>query len=410
MIVKAEIPDNIAQIFEENESIGRYTLADVLSISDPEARFYAKLWKNRVEEQSTINISSDGESMMLETDLVDSVDKVLDIAKVDLNKWSIEKHNINYWSSTDGKRRALVKLWLKPKIIQPVEQAIKELIKELPKHKPCYAPGINTIDNTLLLEISLFDVHFGMLAWDKETGNDYDIEIAEELYVNTVQKILSRVTSFNIGKIVFPIGNDFFHINNPEGLTPKARNFLDVDSRLPKIYKAGKMAIIKAIDYCLGIAPVNVIWVPGNHDPETSFFLVDAIKEHYSTTDRVDVDDSPKARKYVHWGKCLIGFTHGDEEPYRDLPSIMAGEVKDLWAASEYREWHLGHFHKKKQMTYVTGDSYQGVTVRILQSISGIDNWHYRKGYINKYRAGEAFLWDLEEGMINNIIINCVVK
>jgi len=406
LIVKAEIPDNIAQVFEENENIGRYSLAELLAISDPEARFYAKLWKNKVEDNTNINISQDGNSLTVETNLVDSLDKVLELAKVDLSKWFIEKHNINYWSSTDGNQRALVKIWLKPKIIQPIEQAIRELIKELPKHKPVYASGIMTTDRNLMLEVSLFDVHFGMLAWDKETGNDYDIEIAERLYVDTVKKILERVTNFNISKILFPLGNDFFHVNNPEGLTPKARNFLDVDSRLPKIYKAGKMAIIKAIDYCLGIAPVHILWIPGNHDPETSFFLVDAIREHYSSTDRVEVDVSPKARKYIQWGKCMIGFTHGDEEPHRDLPSIMASEEKDMWSKTDYREWHIGHFHKRKEMKFISGDSFQGMVVRTLLSISGTDNWHYRKGYINKFRAGEAFLWDTDEGMINNIIVN----
>jgi hypothetical protein len=30
--------------------------------------------------------------------------------------------------------------------------------------------------------------------------------------------------------------------------------------------------------------------------------------------------------KYYPWGNCLIGYTHGVEEPLRDLPSIMATE------------------------------------------------------------------------------------
>jgi len=57
-------------------------------------------------------------------------------------------------------------------------------------------------------------------------------------------------------------------------------------------------------------------------------------------------------------------------------------------------------------MKFISGDSFQGMVVRTLLSISGTDNWHYRKGYINKFRAGEAFLWDTDEGMINNIIVN----
>jgi hypothetical protein len=37
------------------------------------------------------------------------------------------------------------------------------------------------------------DVHFGMLAWGKETGTDYDIDIAEDLFLYAVQDLASEI-------------------------------------------------------------------------------------------------------------------------------------------------------------------------------------------------------------------------
>jgi hypothetical protein len=142
------------------------------------------------------------------------------------------------------------------------------------------------------------------------------------------------------------------------------------------------------------------LWVPGNHDPETSYYLVDTIREHYRSTDRVTVDLSARPRKYYQWGCGLVGFTHGDEEPSRDLPAIMAAEVPELWSATTCREWHTGHFHKKKETRYSAGDTYGGVFVRVLPSLSSTDYWHHKKGYLRPHRTGEAYLWSKAEGCI----------
>jgi len=102
----------------------------------------------------------------------------------------------------------------------------------------------------------------------------------------------------------------------------------------------------------------------------------------------------------------MIGMTHGNEESQRDLPTIMATEEPKMWSETMFREWHVGHFHKKKQTNYIAGDTFGGVIVRILPSISGTDAWHYKKGYVHSFRTGEAIIWDKNEGNIGTIAIN----
>ena len=217
------------------------------------------------------------------------------------------------------------------------------------------------------------------------------------MYVDAVEDLLSKSASYNIEKILLPIGQDFFHINNAENTTVKG-TAQDVDGRPHKVFEAGYMAVIKAINNCLRTAPVEVLWIPGNHDRETSYYLAKYLEAYYRNTDHVTVDAGSKSRKYYHYGVTLLGFTHGNEEPHRDLPIIMASECSDIWNAVTCREWHVGHFHKRKETRYLAGDSFGAVGVRILPSLSGTDKWHYDKGYVNSHRVAEAYLWNLETG------------
>jgi hypothetical protein len=104
-------------------------------------------------------------------------------------------------------------------------------------------------------------------------------------------------------------------------------------------------------------------------------------------------------RKYVEWGNCLLGLTHGNEEKHGDLRHIMSEEAREAWARTVFREWHLGHLHHKKETHFQPLSEINGVMVRILSSLSATDAWHYLKGYL-PLRAAQAFLWDKQDGMI----------
>ena len=413
------IPNDIVNDIQEGT--GRVMLQTKHDISQTDARRYITLVKNdNQDNQDTVDttkIKTEYTDKVLNIEInsltINTLDAALEAGNVDLSVYAVDRYVINSWQVTmkvnelpTTKTNYQTKVWLKPIVIKPVELAMHGLIKQISKHKPVYCKTINDPKGDFLLEVGLNDIHFGLLAWELETGTDWDIKIAEEIFVTTVQKILERSKNFKISRILFPVGNDFFHLNSPDGLTPAAKNRLDYDSRLAKIYQAGKMAVIKAIDYCLGIAPVDILWIPGNHDPETSYYLVDTLKEHYRNIDQVTVNISPKVRKYYQWGKCMLGMTHGNEEPHRDLPTIMAAEEPRMWSETLYREWHVGHTHKKKQTNYIAGDTFGGVVVRTLSSISGTDAWHYKKGYIHGFRTGEAIIWDKNEGNVGTISIN----
>ena len=357
-----------------------------------------------------------------------TLEQAMDVADVDTETWAVDHYVINSWNVTmkvktqvdiddDGKpiyedipttkTNWQVKVWLKPKVPQPLELAIKNLIKKLPARKPIQAKKIGNPKGDFLLEVSLNDVHWGLHAWRAESQNDWDLKLADSYYKKAVEQLLSHSGHYKkISRILFPIGQDFFHINNPENKTPRNSNPLEADNRLPKIFETGKLAVINAIDFCLGIAPVDIIYVPGNHDPETSYYLVQVLSAWYRNCKDVNVNLSPMSRKFYQWGKCMIGFTHGIDESERDLPAIMMGQEPEMFGATKFREIHIGHKHKKREIRWVSADTHVGTIVRMLPSLCGTDKWHFDRGYINKVQAGEAYLWDKNNGCIGYFTAN----
>jgi hypothetical protein len=175
----------------------------------------------------------------------------------------------------------------------------------------------------------------------------------------------------------------------------------DVDSRWKKMFRLGRELMVNVIDELSESAPVDVIIVPGNHDTEAAWHMGEALSCWYHNSTRVDISNTPKQRKYYPWGKCLIGFTHGDKEPLKNLPLIMATEEPLLWAQSTFREFHLGHFHSKRDMMSQPVGEFNGAKVCMLPSLSASDAWHNSKGY-NSQRAAESFVWHKENGRVAN--------
>jgi hypothetical protein len=338
---------------------------------------------------------------------VRNLQELLEFMQVDLEVWEVERHVINKWEVGAKDEKSVVqvtplyqvKAWLRRKmptaLAHGLEKLETRLAKVSPKHRRTVTPGADH-----MLEIALYDAHFGLLAWGKETGEDYDLKIAEQRYLAAVDELLARGKGCAPELIIFPIGNDFFHVNNPDNVTPTAHHLLDVDGRLPKVIEAGQMALIRAIDACTTIAPVQVLWIPGNHDPQTSYYLCRILAAWFRNHKGVSVDVSPSPRKYVRYGCTLLGFTHGNEERHSDLPTLMAGERKQDWSEARHYEWHVGHYHRKRETRYSAGDTFGAVSVKTIPSICGTDAWHFKKGYVNGERVADAFVYSKTQGLV----------
>ena len=276
-----------------------------------------------------------------------------------------------------------------------IEDFLRDARRSAPKYSKIKYPKKK---NGLWYEIDMPDIHFGKETWAEESGEDYNIEIARRVVTHSLDRLIHYASHFNVEQIVLPMGNDFFNVDNKNNTTTHGTPQQE-DTRWAKTFREGKRLAVEMIDRCAMVAPVKVVMVAGNHDEERSFYLGEVLDAQYFRSKNVTVDISAKKRKYLHFGNVLIGYTHGYHEKLAKLPSIMPLEEPTMWAGSVHREWHLGDKHHKKDMLHRTEDV-DGVTIRLLRSLSATDTWHFDKGYVGTPRSAEAFLWDKSDGLV----------
>ena len=192
------------------------------------------------------------------------------------------------------------------------------------------------------------------------------------------------------------------HYENYEGTTPLGKNILDVDDRLPKLIEATLEVNIKAVYECRKLAPVEVVWIPGNHDPISSLWLCLAMKHHFKNDKYVSIDTSPAVRKARLWGNLLVGWVHGIAGRENAWANELAQAFPELWGKSKFREWHYGHKHKKNETKTFPVSTQGGVLLRQLTALSPIDAWHFSHLFTDAVPGGEAFLWSKDKGICSN--------
>ena len=364
--------------------------------------------KGNTEERFEHAVAGNGATITSVSERIRTPADALAYAEIDDDVWLIDRQVVNSWEvaakvGDDLETRTLwqVKLWLKRRAAKHVTDALDAMFARMSEHVPA-VPKAPRPAGPYLAELSLFDVHFGKLAYD---GTSFDVATAERIFADAVGALLDRVTNWDVSRILVPVGNDFFNVDNWSGTTAKGTP-QDSDGPFSRVFESGCAAMVAAVERCLAVAPVALLWVPGTHDPSTSFYLVRFLDAWFRSSDDVTVDRDHRPRKYVRHGCNLLGFTHGDQEAHRDLPAIMAAEVPALWAATTWREIHLGHFHRARQTVHRTTDETGGVRVRVLPSLSGTDSWHFQKGYVANKRAAECYLWHEFDGYAGHVSTN----
>lgn len=281
--------------------------------------------------------------------------------------------------------------------IDEVKADILEYIKDLAPKTPKLKR--EKVEEPHLLVIDPADVHIGKLALEDETDNEYNIKIAVQRCLDGVDGILKKANGFNIDKILLVIGNDILHTDSPHRKTT-AGTPQDTDGMWWSAYIEAQKMYVKIINKLCGYADVHVIHNPSNHDYTHGTFLANSIECLFRHDKNVTFDTKIKHRKYFKYGNSLIGTTHGDGAKENDLPMLMANEVPELWASTQYRVWYTHHIHHKKKTKYTDGKDYIGATVEYLRSPSGTDGWHHRNGYTSM-KAIEGFIHSKEFGQVS---------
>lgn len=363
--------------------------------------------KNSYRAENTINMDGSRSSNRLiemsEEQLKD-VSYILKAHGFDPKVWELMSAKNNIWN-VYSKQDGVSTLYSSKITVKPTTSVSLDLIQEFYEelcltYKPPVRKYSKKESTGIMLEVPIFDLHYSKLSLSEEVGEGYNSQIASERFNQVIDELIDEVSNKKIEKVIFPIGNDFFNFDATSGTTTGGTP-QDNDCKFSKMFKDGCLLLIDGIKKLSEIAPVDVFCVNGNHDMMTSYHATMTMWAFFHSDEKVNVDISISPRKYVEFGNCLIGFSHGDKEKGR-IDGIMQIEARESWGRTKFREWHLGHLHSEQ-----TAEK-NGMIIRNLSSVTGTDAWHHTSGYVGAVKKCQCFLWDKDNGLKS--IFNVIIK
>ena len=233
-----------------------------------------------------------------------------------------------------------------------------------PKHTPA----------ELLSVYPMGDPHLGLYTWGEETGEDFDLKIAEANLCESIKRLVACSPKSDTC-IILNLG-DFFHSDTMDNRTSRSGHALDVDTRWAKVLRAGVRAMMTCIESATKkhqrVIVKNLI---GNHDAHTSQMLGLALALFYEGNDRVEVHDDPAKFWFHRFHSVLIGAAHGDTTKPAQLPGIMATDRAQDWGQTKHRYFYTGHIHTQNMAEY------PGCIWESFKTLAAKDSWTSSQGY-----------------------------
>lgn len=296
------------------------------------------------------------------------VDYLLSAHGFNKETWELvnAKNNIwNVYSKQDGIQSLYSsKITVKPRSSGGFD--LDKLIASLDKIKPIIVEKQNLTDASKLLEIPLYDMHFGVS----------DIEY----YQPHLKEIVYKIKSRKWDKILFVIGQDLLHNDNFKGQTANGTMIEKVN--MEKAFNDALTFYTTLIKEAMPQANnIECIYVKGNHDESISYGFFRTLG---ATFPQVNFESSMKQRKAFTWENVFIGLTHGDKGANRLFENYIT-EYGKLIAKADIREIHSGHIHVEKSKNQF------GIMQRTLATANKTDDWHEDNGFVGAEKRFQLF-------------------
>lgn len=325
-----------------------------------------------IKYKETTEILSDGSHksdklISMSTEQSKDVNYLLEAHGFDATEWELTSARNNIWNVNTTKQGVQTlfssKIAVKPrgngfnmeKLLETIKQEVKPVIVEQPKGS-----------QGRLLEIPLFDMHFGIANLD--------------YYNYTYDRILSKIKSGNWDTVLFVIGQDLLHNDGFTGKTTAGTMIERVN--MEQAWNDADVFYTSLIHYALENSKhVNVIFSNGNHDQGISYGFVKMLEVKFP---QADFDTVMKTRKGFTWNELFLGFSHGDKGANRLGKNFLSEFGKDI-ANARIVEIHSGHIHHE-----VTKDDF-GIVIRSLSTGAKTDDWHEDNGFIGSMKRFQLF-------------------
>lgn len=278
--------------------------------------------------------------------------------------------------------------------------ALEAAADALPRLAPRTETPTDTNDR-LMACYPIGDLHVGMRSWPEETGEDWNLQIAERIQCGAMARLVELSPACETATIV-NLG-DWFHADNTAGVTERSGHHLDTDGRYGKMFRVGVKIMRQCIESALSKhGTVRVINVGGNHDDTGTLAMRVCLANIYENEPRVIIDEAPGAFHYFRHGRVLVGTHHGHSCKPERLPGVMAADRPKDWGDTDHRYWWMGHVHHQSLKDY------PGVTVESFRTLAAKDAYASWGGY-RAPRDMKCIVLDLDDGEVHRITMNAAM-
>lgn len=285
----------------------------------------------------------------------------------------------------------------KDDILNAFQEALKGFKDEIqPTTK---TPLKNHLTNeNLTNQYTLTDYHLGMMAWDEESGDNWDLKIAEETLVKFFETAIHQ--SPNAKQAIFAQVGDFLHWDGLDAVTPANKHLLDADTRFTKLVRVAIRVIRSVIKMLLEkYEVVNVIMAEGNHDPASSIWLREMLQAFYENEPRLIIDTNPDPYYCITFGDCCLFYHHGHKRNINNIDSVFVSKFKKEYGQSKYVYAHTGHLHHehKKETNLMILEQHR--------TLASKDSYASRGGWMSD-RDSKVITYHKDFGEVGRLTIN----
>lgn len=275
------------------------------------------------------------------------------------------------------------------------QAAYEAMAAELPRVEPVAPPAIT--NDRLCTVYTLTDAHIGMLAWKREGGADWDLNIAERTILGCMAEAIRGAPHSKVA-VLNQLG-DLLHHDGLAPITPTSGHILDADGRFTKMVEVAVRVLRQTIDMILAKHErLHLILAEGNHDIASSVWLRTMFKALYENEPRITVDDSALPYYAYQHGKTMLAFHHSHLKKFAASPGFFAAQFPVMWGATTKRYCHTGNLHHRHEKE----DG--GMLITQHPTLAARDAYAARGGWFAE-RGMLAITYDIEFGEVGRNIV-----
>ena len=278
-------------------------------------------------------------------------------------------------------------------MIERIELACEGMKPWKPVKKP------KTTQDNLLSLLVITDFHLGSYCWGQETSEDYDTNMARDLFLSSIKEMIDSTPKSKIG-LLCNLG-DFLHWDGLDQLTPTGKHLLEGDSRYSRIVDIAMMVMTEAVRMMLEkYEKVVFVCAEGNHDIAGSIWLRKFIRKLYANEPRLEVIDNDFPYYAYRHGEVMLCFHHCHKVKMDRLPKVFASEprFREDWGKSKVAYIHSGHYHAER----VLEDA--GAITEQHPTLASRDSYATRLGLMSQ-RGAKVITYDSTDGEVARITV-----